>query len=224
MALSVDYIYQFSLRLIRKNQSGSINGTEFAFYWNDQQNAYMADLLGRFQNRNNGKEGANTGLILNETILTKLTPFTKLATLTITAGKATKPTNHIFTLDLMIGDYLVWNINHNQKAAVKQSVIDSPSISENSFYYVEYEDYFSFFPTTVTTADLDYIVAPTNVVWGYTLDGNGRQVYNAGTSVQPQWDNITCMEITKRMLVDLGVTLKDNDFANFGNNAIITGE
>jgi len=224
MATTVNDLYQFALKLIRKNQSGSINGTEFQYFWNDEQFAYMSDLLGRFQNKNNGKEGANTGLILNETILTKLAPFTKPATLTIAAGQANKPTGHIYTLDIMIGDYLVYNINHNQKAAVKQSVIDPPSITDNNFYYVEYEGYYSFLPTTVTTATLDYIIAPTKVVWGYTLDGDGRQVYNAGTSIQPQWDDITCMEITKRMLRNMGISLKDNDFINFGNTAVTSGE
>lgn len=224
MALTVDYLYNFALKLIRKNQSGSINGTEFGYFWNDESYAYMADLLGRFQRGNNGKEGGNTGLILNQTILTKLSPFTKAATLTIASGNADKPSGYMYALDIMIGDELVWNINHNQKSSVKKSVIDAPSIADGSFYYVEYENHFSFLPTTVTTANLDYIVSPTKVVWGYTLDGNGRQVYNSSTSVQSQWDDITNMEITKRMLRNMGVSLKDNDFINFGNTAVQTGE
>lgn len=224
MALSIDYLYQFALKLIRKNQSGSINGSEFGFYWNDQQTAYMSDLLGRFQNRNNGKEGGNTGLIQNETILTKLTPFTKPSTLTISGGVSDKPSDYVYGLSLIISDELVYKINHDQVPAVKKSVIDPPSITTNTYYCVEYEDYFSFLPTTVTSATLSYIATPDTVIWGYTYDANGQQVYNAGTSVQPQWDDISCMEITKRVLKDMGISLKDNDFINFGNNTIQTGE
>ena len=70
MALTVNDLYVFTQKLIRKNQSGSLTSTEFNTFWNDAQRAYMGDLLGRFQLRSNGKLGMNTGLILNETILT----------------------------------------------------------------------------------------------------------------------------------------------------------
>lgn len=224
MALSVNYIYEFALKLIRKNQSGSINGTEFSFFWNDEQNAYMSDLLGRFQNRNNGKTGANTGLIENDTILTKLTPFTKPTTLIISAGVADKPSDYIYGLSLIISDELVYKINHDQVPSVKGSVIDPPSITTGTYYCTEYENYYSFLPTTVTTATLSYICNPTLVKWGYTYNAQGQQVYNAGTSVQPEWDDISCMEITKRVLKNMGISLKDNDFINFGNSAITTGD
>jgi len=224
MALSIDYLYRFALKLIRKNQSGSINGTEFSFYWNDQQSAYMADLLGRFQKNSNGKEGANTGLIQNSTILTKLTPFTKPSTLTIASGVADKPTDYVYGLSLIISDELVYKINHDQVPSVVNSVIDPPSVSSGKFYCTEYEDYYSFLPTTVTTATLSYIRNPTNVVWGFTYGADGQQEYNAGTSVQPEWDDISNMEITKRVLKDMGVSLKDNDFINFGNSTIQTGD
>jgi len=224
MAFSIDYLYQFSLKLIRKNQSGSINGTEFAMFWNDQQAAYTSDLLGRFQPRSNGKTGNNTGLILNETIVTKLAAFTKPVTLTIASGVVDKPLDLIYRLALRINDKDVSFINHGQIASVKGSVIDAPSVANNKYYAVEYEDYYSFLPTTVTSASLDYIAYPENVVWGYITDANGQQVYNSGTSVQSKWDDITNQEITKRMLQNMGVSLKDKDFENFGSKTIITGD
>lgn len=230
MALSIDYCYKFYLKLIRKNQSGSINGTEFAFYFNDQSDAYMADLVGRFQNRNNGKTGNNTGLIENETILTKLNPFTKSTTLTITNGEALKPDGFMYRLSIVINGALVELINQDQVAAVSNSVIDPPSTTTNTYYCTEYnkdsdeKDYYSFLPSTVTTATLKYLKTPRRVIWGFTYSDDGEQIYNPGTSVQPQWDDISCMEIVKRMLRNTGVSLKDNDFANFGMTTITTGE
>jgi hypothetical protein len=85
-----------------------------------------------------------------------------------------------------------------------------------------YEGYYSFLPSSVTSASLDYVVAPTDVVWGFTLSG-GRQIYNPGTSVQPVWDNNSCREITRRVLDTIGISYKDSDFANFGNRVINTG-
>jgi hypothetical protein len=222
MALSVDFLYQYTLNLMKKNQAGPVTSIVWARHWNDAQTAYQDDLLGRFQNRSNGKTGVNTGLILNKTILQKLTPFTKKAAITIVAGDGNKPTGFIYELALRVNGKEVRHIEHDQIATVNDNEIDPPSVSENAYYVVAYEGYYSFLPATVTAATLDYIVAPTDVVWGFTIVAN-RQVYNAGTSVQPQWDNNSCREITRRVLDTLGVSFKDSDFANFGNRVVNTG-
>lgn len=223
MALTVDYLYQFTLNLIRKNQAGSLASIEWARHWNDAQATYQDDLLGRFQNRSNGKTGANTGLIENETILQKLAPFTKPFTLTITGGSANKPADFIYELALRINGKQVVHVSHNQIATVNDNVIDPPSVADNSFYVTEYLGTYSFFPTTVTSADLDYICTPTDVVWGFTIVA-ARQTYNSGTSIQPLWDNNSCREITKRMLTNLGVSFHDNEFTQFGKSVQLTGE
>jgi len=222
MALTTDYLYQFTLNLIKKNQAGSLGSIEWARHWNGESTAYQDDLLGRFQARSNGKTGVNTGLIENETILQKLSPFIKNATIAIAAGNGNKPTGFKYELALRINGKEVRNINHNQIATVNDSVIDPPSIPNDAYYAVMYEGYYSFLPSTVTSASLDYIVAPTDVVWGFTIVG-GRQVYNSATSVQTLWDDASAREITKRVLNTLGVAYKDGDFSNFGNKVINTG-
>jgi hypothetical protein len=223
MALSTDYLYQFSLNLIRKNQSGALASIEWARHWNDASSTYQDDLLGRFQARSNGKTGMNTGLIENETIETKLAPFTKTDTIVITAGNGPKPTDCIYLLALRINGEQVIHINKNQIAAVNDNVIDPPSVADGTYYYTPYLTYYSFLPSSVTAATIDYIATPVDVVWGFTIV-SGRQVYNAGTSVQPQWNDNSCREITKRMLKNLGVSFHDNEFLNFGESVIQKGE
>lgn len=229
MALSIDYLFNFCKKLIRKNQAGGLTSTDFQLFFNDAQGSYQDDLLGRWQARNSGKTGANTGLIEDETIIQKLSPFIKPLPLSISTGVAQKPDDFIYRLALRINGKDVFKINHNQIATVNESVIDPPTA--NKPYFVEYgksianpNGYYLFLPDTVTSADLDYISTPVNVVWGYTWDDDGRQVYNAGTSVQSQWDNNSNREITKRMLTNLGVSFKDADFANFGKSVQLTGE
>lgn len=224
MALSIDYLYKFSLRLIRKNQAGSLSASEFNDFWSDASSSYQDDLLGRFQLRSNGKTGANTGLIQDETILQKLAPFISPVTLTIASGVADKPLGFIYRMGMRINGYDAHKINYNQIANVVNNVIDPPSVAENMYYFVEYEDYYSFYPNTVTAATLDCVVTAPSVVWAYTFDADGRQVYNSGASTQPLWDNNSCREITKRMLTTLGVSFKDADFANFGKSVQATGE
>lgn len=230
MSLSVDYLYSFSLNLIRKNQSGGLSSDEFNNFWNDAQSSYMDDMLGRFQARNNGKTGTNTGLIQDETIFQKLSPFIKTATITITSPSVIlKPTDFLYRLGFRINGYDVYKIDYNQISNVNNDLIDTPSVTNNDYYFVEYQGYYSILPATlptvsITQATLDYVSEPTPIKWGYTFDSDGRQIYNSGTSVQPLWDNNSSFEITKRMLTTIGVSFKDADFEQFGKSVVVTGE
>jgi len=224
MALTIDYLYKFCLNLIKKNQAGSITAIEFGFQWNGAQSAYMSDLLGRFQARGNGKEGSNTGLIQNETIMTKLTPFTISFALPIASGIGVKPADFLYTLALRINNAPVFQVNKDAIWAMIDDVIDPPSVAEDCYYYTEYGNNYKFYPDTVTQADMDYIQSPPDVLWAFTLDGSGRQVYDPGASVQSKWDSISNREITERMLKTIGVSFKDQDFAGFGQSVQLTGE
>lgn len=224
MALDINYLYTWALKLIRKNQSGSLSSTEFNQHWNDASDSYFDDLVGRFQPQGIGKTGVNTGLIENKTVLQKLSPFTKTANVTITGGNGPKPADFIYELALRIGGEDVIPITKGQVASVNKSVIDPPDEDEEKYYCTEYEDHYTFFPNTVTEASLDYISHPVDAEWAYTIDGDGRQVYDAGSSVQPLWDTHSLREITKRMLTNLGVSLKDADFVNFGAKVQTMGE
>lgn len=232
MAWNINQVYEFVKFLTKKNQSGGISASDLFYAWNAEQKAYQSDLLGRWQLRNNGKEGANTGLIENETILSKLAPFTKPTTVTISSGQGNKPSDFAYTLALRINNAKVFHVNHDQIAAMNADVIDPPSATDNCYYFTEYLGYYKFFPSTPTSAELDYIAVPTDVVWAYTFDDNNRQVYSADGgvdvtpttgSVQPQWNDLDIIEITKRTLKTLGVRFKDGDFAQFGNSVINTG-
>lgn len=224
MSWSVNDILNLTKYLVRKNQAGSISATDLFYIWNTEQNMYHTDIVGRWQARANGKTGNNTGLIQNETILGELSTFTIPVTLTIVNGESNKPSDFIFRLAIRINDALVNFVNHDQISAVKESVIDPPSVIDNKYYAVEYEDYYSFLPNTVTEAELDYVASCNDITWGFTLDANKRQVYNPGTSVQPKWSTPTIIEITKRALVNLGISFKDQDFLNYGRTAQASGD
>jgi hypothetical protein len=223
MAWTTNDIMNYYKYQLRKNQAGGVSAGDFFNAWNSEQSALHSDLLGRWQAKSNSKEGANTGLIENETIMTKLAPFTQTTVLPVAAGQLTKPTDFIYTLALRINGAKVFQVDHDSLWAVNQDVIDPPSIPDNSYYYTEYQNYYSILPASVTTATLDYIQTVRDIVWDFTFDGAGRQVYNAAGSVQPQWDQDTIIEITRRSLNSLGVSFKDEDFTQFGERTIQTG-
>lgn len=224
MALSVDYIFQYALDLVNKNQAGGLENTRFCSLWNGEQNAYHADLCGRFQRVNNGKEGIQTGLIENETIIQKLSIFIKKTAVALSAGIATKPADLIYRLSVRVGDYEAIKIMHDQISAVSLDTLgDAPSVTNNKYYYIEYNNGYTVLPSTVATINLDYVCKPTDIFWNSTRDVNNRKVYDPSGSVQPQWDDISCREITERMLKKLGIPFKDRDFQNFGQSVINTG-
>lgn len=225
MAWNVNQIYGYLRFLIRKNQSGNISASDFFNAWNAEQTAMHTDLVGKWQAVVAGRVGGgNQGFVENEVITTKMAPFIVPVTLAIVAGQATKPSDHVYTLALRINGTKVFKVNHDQIWAVNRDVIDPPSIADDSYYYTEYLDYFSFLPNTVTSVDLDYIAEATDVVWGFTLDGAGRQVYDSGTSDQPKWRQSTIIEITRRCLKQLGVSYKENDFIQYGESIINKGD
>lgn len=226
---SVDKIFSLQKFLLRKNQSGSISAGDFFNAWNTEQNAYFSDLLGKWQNRSNGKSGQNTGLIMNETIMTQLSPFTIAGSVTISSGVATKPDDFIYGLARRLSvnsvEYLVSKINHGQIYYVNNDAIDPPSVTDGTYYIVEYEDYYTILPSSATgNLLLDYIAHPEDIKWGFTFDANNRQVYNAGLSIQPKWSPTTVIEITKRTLKSFGVSYKDKEVENFGQSNILTGD
>ena len=225
----VNKIFSLTKFLLRKNQSGSISTGDFFNAWNTEQNAYFSDLLGKWQRASNNKTGQNTGLIMNETIMTQLSPFTIPGSVTISSGQATKPDDFIYglarRLSLNSVEYLVTKINHGQIYYVNNDTIDPPSVTDGTYYVIEYEDYYSVLPSSATgSLLLDYVAHPEDVKWGFTFDAQNRQVYNAGLSVQPQWSIPTVLTITKRTLTSFGVSYKDKDFINFGEKNTVTGD
>lgn len=220
----VNQLYEFQKWLTNKNQAGGISAKDFFYSWNSEQSSYHEDLLGRWQNRNNGKTGQNTGLIQDQTILTKLAPFTIPVVLTVTAGFAPWPTDFIYAAALRINGAKVTHFSKDERWSIDDSVIDPPNISDNCYYFTEYANQYLFLPTSVTTANLDYIAACTDVVWAFTLDGSNRQEYDSTNSVQPKWNANTVIEITKRTLKGLGVHFTSQDFTQYGNSNIQTGD
>jgi hypothetical protein len=225
MPWSVDNIYQYTRFLTNKNQAGGISSTDLFNAWNGEQAMLHQDLVGRWQKQNNTKTGVMSGLIEDEVTISALSPFiVPLTGVAIAGGIAAKPANYIYGVALRINSQKVFSVSHDMIWAVNEDVIDPPSIAANSYYYTEYLNYFSFLPAIVTAFDLDYVAETTDIVWGFTLDANKRQVYDPATSVQPLWNKNTTIEITRRTLKSFGLHFDSREFENFGESNIQTGD
>src|SRR6266566_4613406 len=224
MPWSVDNIYSYSRFLTNKNQAGGISSTELFNAWNGEQAMLHQDVVGRWQKQSNTKTGIMSGLIEDEVTISMLAPFIVPATIAGAGGLGFKPLDYIYGVALRINGAKIFSVTHDTIYAVNDDVIDPPSIPDNRFYYTEYLTYFSFLPSAVTTFDLDYVAETNDIVWGFTLDGNNRQVYNPATSVQPKWNKNTVIEITRRTLKSFGLHFDSREFENFGQSNIQTGD
>jgi hypothetical protein len=224
MPWSVDNIYQFTRFLTNKNQAGGISATDLFNAWNAEQSQYHQDIVGRWQKQNNTKTGIMSGLVEDEVTISALAPFIiPLTAVPIVGGQAIKPADYIYGVALRINGTKVFSVSHDMIWAVNDDVIDPPSTIDDAYYYTEYLNYFSFLPATVTAYDLDYIAETTDIVWGFTLDANNREVYSAGASVQPKWNKNTVITITKRTLKGFGLHFDSREFEQFGESNIQTG-
>jgi hypothetical protein len=226
MAWNVNDLYKFTDFIANKNQSNNITSDNLFYLFNSEQKTYMGELVGNWHKNNPTKTGANTGIIEDKRIIEILSPFTINDSLTIAGGGAvTKPDGFLDLLSMRYLGKRIFRINQDQKSAVNDSVIDPASVADKKIYYIEYQNEYDLLPTSITgVVEFDYIAMPNDVVWGYTLDGNNRQVYNSATSVQPLWNDIEIVEIVKRSFATLGVRLSSQDFQNFGKSTKATGE
>lgn len=222
MAWSVDDVFNFSKTLINKAQRGEYTPAAFYLFWNAEQRSFQQDLVGRFQE---AKQTHSSGVIENTPVLKSLTPFIKKVSITPASGVVAYPSDFKSELALRANGYRVIHFNHGQRDAITDSVIDAPSIANNKYFFTEYATGLEVLPTNIPTIQMDYIADCRDVVWGYSIEeATELPVYNAGTSIQPQWGNSEIQEITKRTLKLLGVHFSDRDFANFGQSVINAGK
>lgn len=224
MPWSVDNIYSYSKFLTNKNQAGGISSMDLFNAWNGEQAMLHQDVVGRWQKQSNTKTGIMSGLIEDEVTISMLAPFIVPATIAVAGGMGFKPGDYIYGVALRINGAKVFSVPHDTIYAVNDDVIDPPSIPDNRYYYTEYLSYFLFLPSAVTTFDLDYVAETNDIIWGFTLDANNRQVYNPATSVQPKWNKNTVIEITRRTMKSFGLHFDSREFENFGESNIRTGD
>lgn len=221
MAWNAGQLYQFTLFLCHKHQTGTITPDDFFYAWNSEQRTRMGELLGRL---GPAVKNMPRGMIEDAAVSQSLSPFVVQATLTIdSSGQATMPTNMIQALALRISDRKVTYINKGQIYSVVNSDIDAPSVANHLYYYTEYDTYYKFWPASSASATLDYIKDCDDIVYAYTPDANGLPVYDAGNSTQAEWGSIDLELITKRTLKMFGIHFSSQEFAGYGQSIINNG-
>jgi hypothetical protein len=76
-------------------------------------------------------------------------------------------------------------------------------------------------PTTVSSVNIDFVIRPSDVVWGFTKDQNTQiLVYNSNTSTDFQLDQTEQTEVILRILAYAGIVIRDPQIVQAASQAI----
>lgn len=214
MAVTVEDIRQQVFYLLNKHQSGNtLNGAEF-------NQALKFANLSFFKRRYGLPESYRPGMPLpaisyevTQLIIDGLSPFK------VTRGGR---------------DYPVITVDKNGWAALPPDYIHASSITynvtpveilrdsqfqdrlNNSITFPSKKDpicsihagYIQFQPTDLGSVNMVYLRLPVTPVWGYTIT-NDEEVYNAATSVQPEWNDVDMGDFVNIIVEYASNNLKD---------------
>lgn len=209
--MNINEIYQIVLYSTAKNLSqGYVSPDDFNLTMNQAQKSYVSYLLGSFQQYTPGRAVARVEFGQNTIIRTRLAPIIYWDTLTVdNFGFCPYPSDYLQT-DAMFtaqGYERIRCVQQDSLYSFYKSQIDP--ITTNPIYILE-DTGFHFFPENIGNAELSYVGNPPNMIWGYTINGNGIPVYSSGASTQPVWDDASILEIIVRALAIIGVNLQLN--------------
>lgn len=219
-------MYKVVLEVLAKNkQQGYASPDDFNTNINIAQLGFLDYLLGEFQQYAGGRPVARVQFGMNESVRQRLTPFIqKPVTLTVDGtGFASYPLDYQ-QMDAMLTTTLdrVRYVAQHKLYSYINSQIDP--VATNPIYIIV-DNGFQFYPITIGTALLSYVRTPTPINWGYIPDpSTGLPVYNPGTSTDPEWYDIDCLQVIVRALDLFGVNLQLPQVEQYANRIKIQGQ
>lgn len=223
--MDVNDVYNIMLYAVKKNkQQGYFSPSDFNVTFNIAQKAYVAYLLGEFRQYQPGRPISTVQFGNNQGVRQRLSPIIYMVNLVIdNNGHSPYPGDYLHK-DAMWSFYgyeRIREASQEQHWFLYGSVINP--YSSNPYHLID-DTGFQFFPQNYGSAKLSYVRNPPNVVWGYTLDGNGRPVYSASASTQPVWETDSILEIIVRALRIVGVNLQAQEVSQYANEIKMGGQ
>lgn len=225
--MDVNTLYLIQKYAIKKNQNGNLKPDDFNRVNNIAQREWVAFLCGNMEGYQPGHPLPRAEFGNNRTSRQRLSPVIYGFILNINSiygyGTAGYPNDYIQT-DAMYSIYGMSSIRYvpqHKLSTVYNSTIDP--IDTNPIYLIK-DKGFQFYPETQWQAKLSYVRNPPDIKWAYTVDDNGREVYDPNNSVDPIWDEVSMMEIIVRSLRIIGVNLQIGAVIQFAQEVKNTGQ
>lgn len=219
-------MYNVVLQVLAKNkQQGYVSPDDFNTNINIGQFGLLDYLLGEFQQYAGGRPVARVQFGMNESVRQRLTPFIQRAVpLTIdSSGFAPYPADYQ-QMDAMLTTTLnrVRFVAQHKEYSYINSQIDP--VATNPIYLIV-DSGFQFYPTTLGSALLSYVRTPKTINWGFVPDAiTGLPVYAAGSSTDPEWYDVDCLDVIVRALAIFGVNLQLQQVEQYANQIKMQGQ
>ena len=211
MAINVDKVYKVVLYILNKEQRGFLTPVQF----NGLARQAQLDLFEKsFYDYNRAViKGDRIGFSseygdIAANIQEKIDIFAKQATLTFTSGVASEPNDLYRTVLIVVnGDTEVEQVKKTELSYLNSNKLTAPSTSY-PVYYAEGEN-IKIFPTSITSAKIDYIKTPVDPIWAYTGGGSSAYVYSSGSSVDFELHPSEEVMLVTKILAYAGVIVND---------------
>jgi len=220
MAISVNKVYRAVLSILNKEGRGFLTPDQF----NRIGRQVQLDLLERAFYDYNKSMNRKKSYITNDeygnlpkNIKEKIDLFSKEAALVITTGVAPVPSDlyrviNIFTTDRTIN---IQEVNKSDLSYINASKLTAPSTSY-PVYYREGSN-IKLFPTTLSSASIDYIKLPADPIWAYTSGANSSYSWDSENSENFQLHESDEVDLVIKILAYAGVLIKDPAIVQIAN-------
>lgn len=210
----------------KNNSQGFLTREDFYLIINSAQSQYLEHLVGEYEKYQLRRPIPVVAVGQSQRLRESIAPLIYNVVLSpnTTTGIAAFPSDYEST-DSMRTIYNFYRIRFVQQDSLfsnKNSVIDPPN-TDNPIYLIQHEG-FQFYPENIASARLGYLRTPPSIVWGYSVDSNGREVYNPATSQQPVWNDLDIFQIIVRALSLVGVNLQIGAVMNYANEIKTQGQ
>lgn len=221
MAISVNKVYRTVLSIINKEGRGFLTPDQF----NRIGRQVQLDLLERAffdynkaLNKEKGNITNNGYANIPKNIKEKIDIFSKEAALSINTGVASVPSDLYRVINISTANRTI-NIDETSKSEI--SYINSSKLTApTSSYPVYYREAgnIKLFPTSISSATIDYIKIPADPAWNFTSGSNGSYSYNSSTSVNFELHESDEVDLVVKILGYAGVVIKDPTVIQVASN------
>lgn len=214
MAININSVKELCYDLAAKQQQAFPSPAEFNAYCNLAQN----DLFNYY---NDEREKMLLKVKAGQTLFmpSTLTAFieNKVA-LSAPSGTVTAPSGYIYDQSLTTPeDINIKKVDNERLPAYLNSTIDNPT-ADNPIY-VELSNTFQVYPT-ISPVLLTYLRMPNPVLWAYTL--SPRPTYDPTNSIDFEWLPTEATRLISRILMYMGVSIRDNELVQIAEQMKIT--
>lgn len=210
--IHINEAFETVCRLINKQAYTAYK--DFNRFWKQAELQLFKERLGLPEEYQPGKPLPRVAASMTQKISDDLRPFIKELTLVIDSNGAVPfPADYARTIAVSANNEDVAIIEQSMLRERRNSRISPPTKKYPIVSF--YPDRLQFYPVDVATGTFEYYRFPVSGEWAFTLDGNGRPVYNEAGSKHSEFPKDCMNDLIIRVCSMFGVNLKASDVLQY---------